>query len=52
MRAGETITQPSPLTTVYRLAVIGSNPCSIVECKSPLLFNHQFRLACLWQDDK
>lgn len=52
MRAGETITQPSPLTAVYRPTVIGSSLCRIVESKSLMLFNHQFRLACLWQDDK
>lgn len=52
MRAGETITRPSPPATARRPAVIGSSLCRIVVTKSPPLFNHQFKMACLWQDDK
>ena len=52
MRAGETITRPSPPAAARRPAVIGSSLCRIVVTKSPPLFNHQFKMACLWQDDK
>lgn len=52
MRAGETITRPSPPAAARRPAVIGSSLCRIVVTKSPTLFNRQFKMARLWQDDK